>query len=227
MLTSPSTAAAADTDDHSLFLRPPLWEDIASSIQNIDPENAVMLSSSVSSSTSSISSSSSGLHSHHVKMESATDSDPLLDTFSTPLLSPLEIKTEKLHSHQSFHQHSTNNYHSTETQQLNHHQHSYHVYVNGASSSASGAVIQHSNSAPPLNNNDIHHNSKYNSENNNSSYLQPGNSSTFHSTNTNESNSVVDLHQMSCFDNNGTGSNASNACYSGYSWQNHIQVNIS
>lgn len=27
------------------FLRPPLWEDIASSIQNIDPENAMMLAS--------------------------------------------------------------------------------------------------------------------------------------------------------------------------------------
>lgn len=25
------------------FLRPPLWEDITSSIQNIDPENAIML----------------------------------------------------------------------------------------------------------------------------------------------------------------------------------------
>ncbi|KAL5290004.1 hypothetical protein ACFFRR_009788 [Megaselia abdita] len=216
-------AAATDSDDHSLFLRPPLWEDIASSIQNIDPENAVMLSSSVSSSTSS-SSSVTGhtLHNHHVKMESPTDSDSLLETFSTPLLSPLEIKTEKLHSHQNFHQHSTNVYHPTETQQLNHHQHSYHVYVNGASPSTSGAVIQQSNSVPSLNNNDIHHSSKYNSENNNS-YLQHSNSSNFNSSNTNESNSVVDLHQMGCFDNNGTSSNT-NTCYNGYSWQSHIQT---
>lgn len=157
-------------------------------------------------------------------MESTNESDPLLDTFSTPLLSPLEIKTEKLHSHQHFHQHSANTYHTSETHQLNH-QHSYHVYVNGASPSTSGAVIQHSNSVPSLNNNDIHHNSKYNSENNNS-YIQHGNSSNFNRTNTNESNSVVDLHQMSCFDNNGTSSNTSNVCYSGYSWQSHIQVNI-
>lgn len=36
------------TDHHTMddvFLRPPLWEDITSSIQNIDPENAMMLAS--------------------------------------------------------------------------------------------------------------------------------------------------------------------------------------
>ncbi|XP_050684220.1 dendritic arbor reduction protein 1-like [Leptidea sinapis] len=60
------------------FLRPALWEDIASSIRNIDPENANMLAP---------------LGATHVKLE--TD-DPLLEECATPLLSPLEIKTERL-----------------------------------------------------------------------------------------------------------------------------------
>lgn len=58
--------------------RPPLWEDIASSIQNIDPENANML-----------------VGPGHVKMETVDE----LPTPS-PLLSPLEIKTEKVMSKQ-------------------------------------------------------------------------------------------------------------------------------
>ncbi|KFB48409.1 AGAP004995-PA-like protein [Anopheles sinensis] len=33
------------TESEDSYLRPPLWEDIASSIQNIDPENAIMLGS--------------------------------------------------------------------------------------------------------------------------------------------------------------------------------------
>lgn len=34
-----------DSSMDDAFLRPPLWEDITSSIQNIDPENAMMLAS--------------------------------------------------------------------------------------------------------------------------------------------------------------------------------------
>lgn len=60
------------------FLRPPLWEDITSSIQNIDPENAIML----------------GTTATHVKLESC-DTDQFIEPLSTsPLLSPLEIKPE-------------------------------------------------------------------------------------------------------------------------------------
>ncbi|KOB68972.1 Uncharacterized protein OBRU01_17472 [Operophtera brumata] len=59
------------------YLRPALWEDIASSIRNIDPENANMLAP---------------LGATHVKLEA----DELLDECATPLLSPLEIKTERL-----------------------------------------------------------------------------------------------------------------------------------
>ncbi|XP_035791366.1 dendritic arbor reduction protein 1-like isoform X2 [Anopheles albimanus] len=68
-----------ETED--CFLRPPLWEDITSSIQNIDPENAIMLGT-----TNVIS---------QVKMEAIDES--LLEPLSSPLLSPLEIKTEKSH----------------------------------------------------------------------------------------------------------------------------------
>ncbi|KMQ97764.1 krueppel-like factor protein [Lasius niger] len=58
--------------DDDVFLRPPLWEDITSSIQKLDPENADMLGSQ-----------------SHVKLE--TD-----DVTSPPVLSPVEIKTEPL-----------------------------------------------------------------------------------------------------------------------------------
>ncbi|CAG9763890.1 unnamed protein product [Ceutorhynchus assimilis] len=61
------------TDD-DVFLRPPLWEDIASSIQNIDPENANML----------------------VKMETVDELSNNCQPAPSPLLSPLEIKTEKV-----------------------------------------------------------------------------------------------------------------------------------
>lgn len=67
------------TDD-DVFLRPPLWDDITSSIQNIDPENANMLGIGP------------------VKLEAV---DELTASCApTPLLSPLEIKTEKVCIHQ-------------------------------------------------------------------------------------------------------------------------------
>lgn len=68
-------------NDDDVFLRPPLWEDIASSIQNIDPENANMLGVG-------------GNVVSHVKLEAV---DELTAPCApTPLLSPLEIKTEKV-----------------------------------------------------------------------------------------------------------------------------------
>lgn len=68
------------TDD-DVFLRPPLWEDIASSIQNIDPENANML----------------GVSPSQVKMEAVDDLTQVnCAPTPSPLLSPLEIKTEKV-----------------------------------------------------------------------------------------------------------------------------------
>ncbi|KAJ8959440.1 hypothetical protein NQ318_022132 [Aromia moschata] len=67
------------TDD-DVFLRPPLWEDIASSIQNIDPENANML----------------GVTPGQVKLEAVDDLTVNCAATPSPLLSPLEIKTEKV-----------------------------------------------------------------------------------------------------------------------------------
>ncbi|XP_018322791.1 dendritic arbor reduction protein 1 isoform X2 [Agrilus planipennis] len=69
------TLTSADDD---VFLRPPLWEDIASSIQNIDPENANML-----------------VGTGHVKLEAVEDL-AVVNCTPSPLLSPLEIKTEKV-----------------------------------------------------------------------------------------------------------------------------------
>lgn len=72
-----------DPDDP--FLRPPLWEDITSSIQNIDPENAIMLGALTGAT--------------QVKLEA--NDDAFLESLSSPLLSPLEIKTEKGYPMQS------------------------------------------------------------------------------------------------------------------------------
>ncbi|XP_030745064.1 dendritic arbor reduction protein 1 isoform X3 [Sitophilus oryzae] len=72
-------------NDDDVFLRPALWEDIASSIQNIDPENANMLV---------------GPAGHVVKMEVGVGGEEMVvggcQTAPSPLLSPLEIKTEKV-----------------------------------------------------------------------------------------------------------------------------------
>lgn len=73
------------TTDDDVFLRPPLWEDIASSIQNIDPENANMLGTLAGSINGQPT---------HVKLE-VTD-DLVAACAPSPLLSPLEIKTEKV-----------------------------------------------------------------------------------------------------------------------------------
>ncbi|XP_019881173.1 dendritic arbor reduction protein 1 isoform X2 [Aethina tumida] len=77
MRSLPPTAPAQDDD---VFLRPPLWEDIASSIQNIDPENANML----------------GVGAGQVKLEAVDDLGVGCASTPSPLLSPLEIKTEKV-----------------------------------------------------------------------------------------------------------------------------------
>ncbi|GAB0086754.1 dendritic arbor reduction protein 1 [Sergentomyia squamirostris] len=79
------------------FLRPPLWEDITSSIQNIDPENAIMLGT-IAGAT-------------QVKLEASDDH--LMEPLASPLLSPLEIKTEKTHQQQ--HQSLNSNLHQPPT----------------------------------------------------------------------------------------------------------------
>lgn len=85
-----------DNDDP--FLRPPLWEDITSSIQNIDPENAIMLSALTGAT--------------QVKLE--TSDDTFLESLSSPLLSPLEIKTEKGYYQQIHHNNNTIHLHSSQ-----------------------------------------------------------------------------------------------------------------
>ncbi|CAH1119754.1 unnamed protein product [Phaedon cochleariae] len=73
------------------FLRPTaLWEDIASSIQNIDPENADMLGVAAPAPAA-----------HHVKLEAGEELAgggvvAVGGVTGAPLLSPLEIKTEKI-----------------------------------------------------------------------------------------------------------------------------------
>jgi hypothetical protein len=90
----------SENDDQ--FLRPPLWEDITSSIQNIDPENAIMLSALTGAT--------------QVKLESSDDT--FLESLSSPLLSPLEIKTEKGYYQQN-HNNNTIHLHSSHLGQHN------------------------------------------------------------------------------------------------------------
>ncbi|XP_045463984.1 dendritic arbor reduction protein 1-like isoform X2 [Harmonia axyridis] len=90
------------TED-DVFLRPPLWEDIASSIQNIDPENANML----------------GVGQGQVKLEAVDDLASNCVPTPSPLLSPLEIKTEKI-----MHPSPTLHLLSDSTSPYNHHQNS-------------------------------------------------------------------------------------------------------
>lgn len=102
------------------YMRPPLWEDITSSIQNIDPENAIMLGGAVAT---------------HVKLE-ANDADQYIENLSTtPLLSPMQIKPESKtqvyvssqHQQQQQHQHHHHSHHPQ-----NHNvQSSHSVYLNG------------------------------------------------------------------------------------------------
>lgn len=114
------------------YMRPPLWEDITSSIQNIDPENAIMLGGAVAT---------------HVKLE-ANDADQYIENLSTaPMLSPLEIKPElKPSSHGS-----TQVYVSIPSNSSHHHHHHHHqthsnhgvqsthsIYLNGIISNSLG-----------------------------------------------------------------------------------------
>lgn len=132
----------ADSDD-PFNMRPPLWEDITSSIQNIDPENAIMLGSMAT----------------QVKLEtsSSTEDVHMLEPLSSPLLSPLEIKTEKSATTTATtlisNQHSTN--HPTMTSlnhlqpppPLQHLQHTTQIQLHHMASSNAGAgeAVYHPN----------------------------------------------------------------------------------
>jgi krueppel-like factor 5 len=98
------------------FMRPPLWEDITSSIQNIDPENAIMLNALTNGAT-------------QVKLESC-DETTFLESLSSPLLSPLEIKTEKdFYQQQNCHQSQLPSHNMTNG--TDYHQQYHHQQING------------------------------------------------------------------------------------------------
>lgn len=116
------------------YMRPPLWEDITSSIQNIDPENAIMLGGAVAT---------------HVKLE-ASDNDQYIEDLSTaPLLSPLEIKPELKSQHATTQiyvsapanstQHPHPHHHHHHPSQQNHQpiQSTHSLYLNGIISNSS------------------------------------------------------------------------------------------
>lgn len=236
------------------FLRPPLWEDITSSIQNIDPENAVMLGSTIT----------------QVKME--TVDDPLLETFSTPLLSPLEIKTEKTHpqthltpnlnqqqhpNHQQPHQHAnhqqhhqgpcthhhnngTLHHHNLGTLNNNNHHHPSHHHPHHTNNTGNNDNTSRSNSNNNTNNNNndsiTNNNNNQNSNNNNNSYLLSGsnypaaqsqpssNLNSYLGPNTNGSGNLNLHHTNQSQMPPNCNSNNSNAGYA-YNWQSHSQVN--
>lgn len=131
-----SRSQPAGTDD-DVFLRPPLWEDITSSIQKLDPENADMLGSQ-----------------SHVKMET--------DDVTSPVLSPVEIKTEPLPPPPTLHLLEGPSSNPVQT------------FANGHSNPPNGLQVVHHRSATaafktfPSNNNN-NNNSVTNNNNNNSS----------------------------------------------------------
>lgn len=108
------------------YMRPPLWEDITSSIQNIDPENAIMLGGAVAT---------------HVKLE-ANDADQYIENLSTaPLLSPLEIKPELKPQHGSSHVYvsiPSNSSHHHQNHSNHNVQSSHSIYLNGVISNSLG-----------------------------------------------------------------------------------------
>lgn len=145
-----------DLADES-YLRPPLWEDITSSIQNIDPENAIMLGSIAT----------------QVKMET-NETDQYMEPLSSSspqLLSPLEIKTElktqrmhQLQSHLSLMSSTVQHQHVLPHQ----HQHNGHHESNLSQQTAPLPIhLMHNNSSSSIhmqnddNNNSSHH-SAYN-----------------------------------------------------------------
>lgn len=75
---SPRTMHGVPSED-DVFLKPPLWEDITSSIQKLDPENAEMLGTLAAAAA-------------QIKMEP----DEILTPPDSHLLHPLSIKTEKI-----------------------------------------------------------------------------------------------------------------------------------
>lgn len=81
---SPRTMHGVPSED-DVFLKPPLWEDITSSIQKLDPENAEMLGSLTSATSLN--------NTTQIKMEVPDDMQ-----LPSPehLLHPLSIKTEKV-----------------------------------------------------------------------------------------------------------------------------------
>lgn len=79
---SPKVVSLPPEDD--VFLKPPLWEDITSSIQKLDPENAEMLAIAASVGVNA-----------HIKLEVTDD---MLSPTSEPSLHTLSIKTEKVTS---------------------------------------------------------------------------------------------------------------------------------
>lgn len=119
-----SNNSTSSNNDDDVFLRPPLWEDIASSIQNIDPENANMLSTLAA--AAGYNNNNNNQPMPHVKLEVLDDIVPCAPT---PLLSPLEIKTEKPNLHLMGTYNNNNNNHNNYPIQM-HPVHSYPKYNN-------------------------------------------------------------------------------------------------
>lgn len=173
-----------------VYMRPPLWEDITSSIQNIDPENAIMLGSMAT----------------QVKMESNESEHYMEPMNTTQLLSPLEIKSEIKNAHRlhnmnggisnnsNIHMSSLNPHHSQ-----SHHAH--HLHSNQSHELVHSGVplhLLHSNCSQTMQtHNDDNNNSAYNALCSNEQYtehMDNGAQYNFGTTNSHESNVIMPLH---------------------------------
>ncbi|CAD1470111.1 unnamed protein product [Heterotrigona itama] len=189
-VSSRSQPAASDDD---VFLRPPLWEDITSSIQKLDPENADMLGSQ-----------------SHVKMET--------DDVSSPVLSPVEIKSEPLPPPPTLHlleapaSNTVSSYangHPSPSQVVHHRTASSSSNNNGSNSNNNNNNNNASN-APNSNNNHGNANSSGNnnggSNNSNNNAVGNGNGNSSNNNNNNNNSSSNNNNNDSTTSHHGGGS---------------------
>ncbi|XP_066582254.1 dendritic arbor reduction protein 1-like isoform X2 [Prorops nasuta] len=166
-VSSRSQPASSDDD---VFLRPPLWEDITSSIQKLDPENADMLGT-------------------NVKLENAVGdvtSSSSSSSSPSPLLSPIEIKTEPpLSAHPTLHLLEAPNSNSPSVFSPQHAS----VFKNFSTNNSSSASAN-SNSSANNNSNDINSSSSSRgSSNSNHRHHHNDNDNSINKSNNNSKNS--------------------------------------
>ncbi|XP_044014544.1 homeobox protein 2-like isoform X2 [Aphidius gifuensis] len=183
-----SNRSQPSSSDDDVFLRPPLWEDITSSIQKLDPENADMLGSQTTTTTPTTSAGTPTTPTTTTGTTTSTTNTNILshvkietEDIQSPVLSPVDIKSEALsqqHQQQQQQQqqptlhllegrqnNNVTNYQRNERKLYNNSNNN-NVNINNNNSSINNNNNNCSNNNN--NNNTINNNNNSNSQNNNS-----------------------------------------------------------